>query len=82
MAGLRLGIPVVTNRGRLTEPLWDETHAVKLTDIQDAPVFGQQLRRLLQRPEERRDLAQTGRDLYDRVFALRHTIAALRQARV
>jgi glycosyltransferase involved in cell wall biosynthesis len=80
MAGLRLGVPIVTTRGRLTEPLWDDTHAVKLSDVRDASALARQVQDLLQRPEERGHLARTGRELYERTFALRHTVAALRSA--
>lgn len=80
MAGLRLGVPIVTTRGRLTEPFWDETHAVKLSDVRDAAAVAQQVRDLLERPEERGHLGKIGRELYDRTFALRHTVAALRSA--
>ena len=81
MAGLRLGVPIVTTRGRLTEPLWDDAHAVKLSDVRDASGWARQVQDLLQRPEERGHLGRTGRELYERAFALRHTVAALRMAR-
>jgi glycosyltransferase involved in cell wall biosynthesis len=80
MAGLRLGVPIVTTRGRLTEPLWDDAHAVKLSDVRDASGWARQVQDLLQRPEERGHLGKTGRELYERAFALRHTVAALRSA--
>jgi glycosyltransferase involved in cell wall biosynthesis len=78
MAGLRLGVPIVTTRGRLTEPLWEESRAVTLSDAADARALARQVEHLLERPEERKRLSQSGRDLYDRRFALRHTVAALR----
>ena len=35
MAGLALGVPVVTTRGRLTEPLWAETGCVALVSVDE-----------------------------------------------
>ena len=36
MAGLALGIPVITTTGSLTEPLWAETRAVSLVTVDDS----------------------------------------------
>jgi glycosyltransferase involved in cell wall biosynthesis len=80
MAGLRLGVPIVTTRGRLTEPLWESSRAVRLADVGDTADFIAHVRELLEHPDERRRASQCGRDLYDRTFDLRLTVAALRTA--
>jgi glycosyltransferase involved in cell wall biosynthesis len=76
MAGLANGRPVVTTAGPLTEPLWSETRAVYLTKL-DAEALASAALGLLERPPERDRLAQAGLDLYEKRFAMRHTLDAL-----
>ena len=80
MAGLALGVPVVTTRGRLTEPLWAETGCVALVSVDEPHRLAHEALRLLSNDRERRDLAARGRDVYARQFDLPHTIGALRRA--
>jgi glycosyltransferase involved in cell wall biosynthesis len=80
MAGLALGVPVVTTRGHLTEPLWAETGCVALVSVDEPHVLGDEALRLLSNDRKRRDLAARGRDIYARRFDLQHTIGALRRA--
>lgn len=77
MAALAHGRAVVTTTGDRTEPFWAEAGAVvlapdtpdALTDAADA---------LLADPSRRAALGAAARALYERRFALEHTIAALR----
>jgi hypothetical protein len=74
MAALANGVPVVTTAGQLSEPLWGQEKAVAIAEpVELAPAAG----RLLGDPPARSALGRCGRDLYDRRFAMRHTVAAL-----
>ena len=80
MLVLSHGVPIVSTLGHLSEPLWKECGAVALGSAGDADRLTDQVERLLDDSGERRRLKSAGRDLYDRHFDLRHTIAALRGA--
>jgi glycosyltransferase involved in cell wall biosynthesis len=80
MAGLALGIPVITTTGSLTESLWAETRAVSLVSVDDSHALTVEALRLLSDAGARRDLGARGHDVYRQYFDLRHTIAALRRA--
>ena len=80
MAGMKLGVPVVTTRGRLTEPLWESAHAVKLADVGDTPGFAAHAIALLNRPEDRSSLVSAARHLYQHHFAVDHVVGALKSA--
>ncbi len=80
MAGLALGVPIVSTSGHLTEAIWAEHAAVALTPIGDHGALAAEALRLLSDDRERRRLGDRGRKLYAQRFALGHTIAALRRA--
>jgi glycosyltransferase involved in cell wall biosynthesis len=80
MAGLFLGVPVITTSGHLTEPLWEESRAVRLAAVGDWHAFNASVCRLLSNADERRRLALDARRYYDEHFDVRHTIFALRSA--
>lgn len=80
MAGLAHGLPVVTTKGALTEPLWEECGAVALADAGDDEALLAEVRKLLASREERARLSAAARRLYRERFDLPHTIAALRGA--
>ena len=80
MAGLALGVPVVTTDGRLTESVWAESGCVALVNVDESHRLADETLRLLSDDRERRDLASRGRDVYARHFDLPHTIGALRRA--
>ena len=68
----------MTTSGQLTEPLWSESRAVALAPANDLPAMTELLHRLIGDSDERQRLGTAARDLYDRRFDLRHTVAALR----
>ncbi len=76
MAGLALGVPVLTNVGRLTDPTWVEA-GVATGDLAALPSL---CAKLLGEPATRQDLARRGAALYEARFAVEHTVAMLRRA--
>ena len=80
MVGLSHGLPIVTTTGRLTEPLWAESGAVKLAQAGDVDSLSKSIKRLLGDASERERLSEAARLLYDNRFHVRHTIAALRES--
>jgi len=78
MAPLEHGRPVVTTSGHLTEPLWEESRAVAIAPANDIPAIAGLVHRLIGDGDERQRLGTAARDLYDRRFDIRHTVAALR----
>jgi len=80
MAGLFLGVPVVTTSGHLTEPFWERSQTVRLAEVGDWRAFNAHVSRLIAAPEERRRLSNDARRYYDEHFDVRHTISVLRSA--
>ena len=77
MAGLALGVPVVTTTGRLTEPFWETSGAVRLSAVADAAGLAEQTVALLDDEGELARMADAARGLYDRAFDVRHVVRAL-----
>jgi glycosyltransferase involved in cell wall biosynthesis len=76
MAGLVHSRPVVATRGGFTEPVW--TEGTSLSPIESGPEGLVQLAdRVLNDPEALNRLGVEGRALYERHFALEHTLDAL-----
>ena len=80
MAGLRLGVPIVTTAGYITESLWEQSQAIRVVPVERVTEMAAHVSDLLLHPEYREQLCHAGRDLYERTFALERTIAALRGA--
>jgi glycosyltransferase involved in cell wall biosynthesis len=80
MAGLHLGVPIVTTTGALTEPFWEGSNAVRMSQVGEWTTFVGHIDRLLQHPEERARLADGARAFYEQMFDVRRTVAALRTA--
>ena len=75
MAGLALGLPVVTNEGPLSERLWRASGAVRVTS---SPChFVEAVDEVLADPAQASQLGERGRDLYDRCFSLDRTVKTL-----
>jgi glycosyltransferase involved in cell wall biosynthesis len=76
MAGLALGVPVATNEGWLSEPVWRESRGVELVrsldDLADATEG------LLRDPARARSFSANGRALYTARFSLNRTVDVLR----
>lgn len=80
MAGLANGLPVVTNLGTLSEPLW-AGGGVALVPSPDAGAVTRAAVELLADPAARAELGRRAAALYRDTFALEHTIAKLRDDR-
>lgn len=74
MAALANGVPVVTTVGALSEPLWEAEQAVAIAAPQELATM---VAKLLNDPAARIALGRRGRELYERRFAIGHTVAAL-----
>ncbi len=76
MAGLALGVPVVSNLGEASESIWQNERALALAP--NAEDLGDVVDRLLASPAERIAIGQRGRQLYEEQFSLAHTARLLR----
>jgi hypothetical protein len=77
MAGLALGVPLVSNLGALSEDFWRYSGAVALADAPDPTLIVSQALRLLADEPLRRVLGCRGRELYAQRFDIEHTIDTL-----
>jgi glycosyltransferase involved in cell wall biosynthesis len=80
MAGLALGRAIVTTRGHLSEEFWDESGAVLLAPADNPGMALPAVEALLTDPERRARLGEQARLLYQRTFAIEHSIRRLRLA--
>jgi glycosyltransferase involved in cell wall biosynthesis len=80
MAGLFLGVPVVTTTGHLSEPLWEQSRTVRLSAVGDWSTFNSHVCQLLSTPDDRRRLSSEAHRYYDEHFDVRHVVRALRSA--
>jgi hypothetical protein len=78
MAGLALGLPIVTNAGALTDPVWSENEAVALAASQSPADFIDAVEKLLAEPGRLIELRHRAACAYQRNFALPRTIETLR----
>ncbi|HEV7993870.1 MAG TPA: glycosyltransferase family 4 protein [Gemmatimonadaceae bacterium] len=78
MAGVALGMPVVSNRGETTSEPWTSERAVLLTESDDPGALAGAVSALLADPDERRALGTAARGMYTRHFTLDRGVALLR----
>lgn len=78
MAGLGLGMPIVTTDGFLTEPHWRESGAVALAPVSSPTRMIALAEDLLGDPDARKQLRARASALYAEKFALEKTIHTLR----
>jgi hypothetical protein len=76
MAGLALGVPIVTNEGKATERVWRDTRAVQLAGSAEDLAAAAEV--VLGDAREAASLGARGRALYEKQFSLEHTVRALR----
>src|SRR5439155_26382629 len=82
MLSLAHARPIVTTRGWLTEPLWEQSGTVDLVDAGDPGALAQSAGRLLRDRSQLEQLSSRACALYEARFDVRHTIAVLRSERV
>jgi glycosyltransferase involved in cell wall biosynthesis len=78
MCGLALGFPMITQRGALTESIWQESGAVRLVNGASPEAWASAVWQLLDSKEERARLGEAARALYQQRFSLARTIDLLR----
>jgi glycosyltransferase involved in cell wall biosynthesis len=80
VASLAHGRAVVTTVGKLTEPFWLESGAVRMSRPDDAAEASRLALELLSETEERERLGRAARALYEARFDVAHLVATLRSA--
>ena len=71
------GRAIVTTNGIATEPLWSDSGAVAMAPVDNPDRLRDLIGQMISSNKLRHDYACGAFELYDRSFALRHTIAAL-----
>ena len=82
LTAMALGLPVVTNTGRLTEPLWHEVAGVTLVHDSDGSVLGLHAVELLANADRREQLGAASRSSYEQHFAVHHAVRRLNASAV
>jgi glycosyltransferase involved in cell wall biosynthesis len=78
MAGLALGLPIVTNAGPLTDPVWRKTEAVVLAASPSPSDLIDAVDNLLAEPRRMLELRRRAAAAYQTYFAIERTIEVLR----
>jgi glycosyltransferase involved in cell wall biosynthesis len=82
MAGLGLGMPIVTTEGRLTETHWRTSGAVALAPVSSPDQVLALTQSLLSDPDAREMLRARAVQTYNKEFALENTLSALRESAI
>ena len=80
MASLSHGLAIVTTSGHLTEPFWAARRAVDLVDVSDTDGLVTRSCAILDEPSLRRRLGANAKALYEELFDVERTMAALGSA--
>jgi glycosyltransferase involved in cell wall biosynthesis len=80
MAGIALGLPVVTTHGPATESIWADKGLASLVPAGDEAAMQTVAEDLLAKEAVRAELGCRGRAGYETHFSVRQTVATLRQA--
>ena len=79
MAGLALGIPIISTTGFLTERLWSESAAAMLVAAGDSVAIATAAERLIDSRAERFELGERGRTVYTQHLSMDVTLRRLRR---
>ncbi len=82
LSALALGVPTLTNSGRLTESLWRELAGPAIVGGPDGTALGQRAVELLGDAPARFRLGPACRESYDRLFDIRRSLALLEDGTV
>ena len=77
MAALSLGIPLVTNLGPLSEPLWESSGAIAIAPSSSAEDMSAVTLELIGSHVQRSQISAQARNLYQDRFHIQHTVSAL-----
>jgi glycosyltransferase involved in cell wall biosynthesis len=77
MAALGLGVPLVSNAGAATEPLWRDSRALALAPEPTGASVREAAEALLSAPETWAGLGRRAADFYAENFSLPHTVDVL-----
>jgi len=80
LASLALGLPIVTNAGVATEPLWSQEQAVELCPAPDPAAIVAHVEAVLADAGRRTQLAANAKRAYDAYFRVEKTIEKLRSS--
>jgi glycosyltransferase involved in cell wall biosynthesis len=78
MAGLALGLPIVTNAGPLTDPIWKNTDALELASSPSPTGLLDAVENLLAEPNRLFELRRRAAGFYQKNFSLARIIEILR----
>ena len=78
MAGLANGVAIVTTDGFLTEAVWRETGAARLTPTAQPTQVACAVRQLIDAPADRAALGESARRTYEERFSIARTVEKLR----
>ncbi len=78
MASLALGVPVVSNRGLMSEPTWAASAGIALAPDTSGESLAAAAEVLLGDSAARKAIGLRGRQLYESEFSLEHTLRVLR----
>jgi glycosyltransferase involved in cell wall biosynthesis len=77
MAGLALGIPMVSTEGHLTDSVWPGSEAVSLAPAGDVATMAGLVLDLLEAPDRSKSMGERGAKLYRDRFSLERTMETL-----
>jgi glycosyltransferase involved in cell wall biosynthesis len=78
MAALAHGLSTVSTTGELTEPFWLQSGALAVAPAEESDAFVERALELLESPEKRAALGESGREFYQERFDIRHIVEAIR----
>jgi glycosyltransferase involved in cell wall biosynthesis len=78
MAALENGVPMITTRGRLTEPFWKDVFGVRVVPVDDLETAIRATGELLDEPHTRTSMSIAARTYYTTHFKLDYVIEQIR----
>ena len=79
MASLQHGVPIISTSGQLTEPLWAESGAVALVQVENINAMVDAVNHLQENKGERTRISMAAQTLYKERFDINHLITTLHE---